>query len=264
MSANVFVGIDAGSRAIKVAVLDNNRTLLGTRVASQGVRQSEIAESTYRELMVDLNISNTIPRKIVATGYARHLLTFADARVTEITCHAKGVHSLFPDARTIIEMGGQDSKSIRLDNAGKVKDFMMNDRCAAGTGRFLEVVSERLHIPLNEFKNYVYQEEYTQSPITMSSMCVVFAETEIIGLLASDIPPGKILIGVQNAVCSRVVSMLGQQNAIPRVVFTGGVAQIDGMKNAVERALGHKVDIPEYPQFTGAIGAALIARSRND
>ncbi len=261
MNPEIFVGIDAGSRAIKFVVLNAEGDVLARHCVSQGIAQAEIVRSEYENLMRGLEIPDDISRRIVATGYARHLIDFADQRVTEITCHAKGIHQLFPDARTIIEMGGQDSKSIRLSETGKVRDFMMNDRCAAGTGRFLEVVADRLQIPIEDFPEYVNDKDVIESPATMSSMCVVFAETEIVGLLASGVMPGRILVGVQNAVSARVVSMVGKQNVITPVVYTGGVALIDGMKNALERALGQTVLVPEHPQFTGALGAAEIARS---
>ena len=191
----------------------------------------------------------------MATGYARNGVMIADTTITEITCHARGVHHLMPEARTVIEIGGQDSKLLRLDAGGQVRDFAMNDRCAAGTGRFLEMVAQRLGVGLERLGELA---KAGAQPAAISSMCAVFAETEIIGLLAGGGKAEDIAAGVQAAVASRVLSMTGREVATP-IAFTGGVAMIPGMREALSAAMGRPVAIAPQPQFTGALGAAILA-----
>jgi len=167
-----------------------------------------------------------------------------------------GVRRLVPGAKTIIDIGGQDSKLVRLDGNGKVRDFAMNDRCAAGTGRFLEVVAARLGIPVGDLGATASR---SKSPAAISSMCVVFAETEIIGLLSCGRAGEDIVAGVQNAIASRIVAMAGRSVETP-ILFTGGVARISGMDAALRTALGQPVAVSPEPQMTGALGAALLAR----
>jgi predicted CoA-substrate-specific enzyme activase len=180
---------------------------------------------------------------------------FAHTTITEITCHAQGVFRVAPDARTVIEVGGQDSKVIWLETQGRVRDFAMNDRCAAGTGRFLEVVAARLGVDLPTLGDL---SRASLQPALISSTCVVFAETEIIGLLAEGIAPADIAAGVQTAIATRVAVMAGRAVS-PPVYFTGGVALQSGMVPALEQALSCPVRVPPQPQFTGALGAAILA-----
>jgi predicted CoA-substrate-specific enzyme activase len=197
--------------------------------------------------------------EIVVTGYGRNAVTIADTTITEITCHAVGVHHLLPEAKTVIDIGGQDSKLMRLNDSGKVRDFAMNDRCAAGTGRFLEVVAQRLGVELGSLGLMAAQ---SRNPAAISSMCVVFAETEIIGLLTSGTAREDIVAGVQAAIAARIIGMAGR-NVEPPIIFTGGVALISGMDAALETALGQPVTISPDPQMTGALGAAILASDRN-
>ncbi len=195
---------------------------------------------------------------IVATGYGRNAIRFADTTITEITCHARGVHHLAPDARTVIEIGGQDSKVIALEDGGRVRDFAMNDRCAAGTGRFLEMVATRLDLDWDKLSALAQQ---SQKPALISNMCVVFAETEIIGLLADGKPLPDVVAGVQNAIATRVSALAGRFIS-PPVYFTGGVALQPGMGRALEEVLSCPVRVAPQPQFTGALGAAVLAGER--
>ncbi len=252
----IGVGIDAGSRAIKIVLLDAaDRRVLASGVAKQGVNSDHLAMQLLDNLLAQRGYSPAEVGACVATGYARNSIAAADTTVTEITCHARGVHHLVPEARTVIEIGGQDSKFLRLDPSGAVRDFAMNDRCAAGTGRFLEVVAERLGVELEDLGR---MSAASAKPASISSMCIVFAETEIIGLLSSGAAPEDIVAGVQNSVATRVASMAGRAPQAP-VVFTGGVAMIPGMDRALAEATGHSVDIVPQPQMTGALGAAIIA-----
>jgi predicted CoA-substrate-specific enzyme activase len=253
----IYAGIDAGSRAIKVVLVDaDGLGIVARGQADQGIEQDKLACELFDRVLTDSGIARSDVRPIVATGYGRHAIHVADTTITEITCHAVGVRHLVPDARTVIDIGGQDSKLVRLNGDGKVRDFAVNDRCAAGTGRFLEVVAERLRIPVAHLGTLASR---SRSPAAISSMCVVFAETEIIGLLACGRGGADIVAGVQNAIASRIVAMAGRNVELP-VIFTGGVARIAGMDAALQAALGQPVSVSPEPQMTGALGAALLAR----
>lgn len=254
----IFAGIDAGSRAIKVALLDETSHVIGTGVQDQGVEQVELASGLLNRVLQEHGYTRSDVGGSVATGYGRDALLFANTTITEITCQAQGVCYSMPEARTIIDIGGQDSKVIRLEAEGHVRDFVMNDRCAAGTGRFLEVVSQRLNVALSEIGSITQR---VDAPAFISSMCVVFAETEIIGLMSRGVPREQILAGVQKAMSARVASMAGRSAARP-VVFTGGVAMIPGMDAHLSNALGHTVLIAPFPQMTAALGAAILAVKR--
>ncbi len=252
----LVAGIDAGSRAIKIVLLRSQGCeLVASGVAAQGVKQEAETSQLLDKLLESRDLQRADVARMVATGYARNLISMADTTVTEITCHARGIHHLMPQARTIIEIGGQDSKVIMLDRTGKVRDFAMNDRCAAGTGRFLEVVSTRLNVPLDALGATALK---SRNPALISSMCVVFAETEIIGLLASGTPAADIIAGVQAAIATRVATMAGT-GPEPPVVMTGGVAMVGGMPQALSAKLDLPVQTAPKPQLTGALGAALLA-----
>ncbi len=252
----IVAGIDAGSRAIKVVLYDTGAGAVAGRAAcDQGVRQEERAARALDGLLAERGLARGDVARVIATGYGRAALDFADAAVTEITCHARGVRAVAPGARTAIDIGGQDSKVIWLDAGGSVRDFVMNDRCAAGTGRFLEVVAARLDAGVADLGAMAAG---CAQPVPISSTCVVFAETEIVGLLASAADPRDIAAGVQKSVASRIAAMVGRR-AVEPVVLTGGVALVPGMAAALATALGHPVALAPTPQFTGALGAALLA-----
>jgi len=257
----IHAGIDAGSRAIKVVLIDGDGSQIVARgQADQGVEQDKLACALFENVLAEGGVRRSDVGRIVATGYGRNAVHVADTTVTEITCHAVGVRQLVPDVQTIIDIGGQDSKLVRLDTSGKVRDFAMNDRCAAGTGRFLEVVAERLGVPLGDLGTMASK---SRDPAAISSMCVVFAETEIVGLLASGRSREDIVAGVQASIASRIVAMAGRSVEQP-VIFTGGVARISGMDGALARALDRPVAVSPEPQMTGALGAALLARRQHE
>ncbi len=252
-------GIDAGSRAVKVVLWDAaGRKVVGRGLGDQGIRQEALAEELLESTLAASGFARRDVRSVVATGYARGAVRSAGTTITEITCHARGVAHQVPGVRTVVEMGGQDCKVLRLDEGGAVQDFSMNDRCAAGTGRFLEVVAARLDSDLASLGRMAGA---ASKGAPISSMCVVFAETEIIGLLAGGTPPEEIVAGVQESVARRVASMAGR-NLRPPVVFTGGVALVPGMAAALARALEVEVAVAPDPQMTGALGAALLAAAR--
>jgi predicted CoA-substrate-specific enzyme activase len=255
----ITAGVDAGSRAIKVVLFDTQSTqVISSALADQGIQQQRLATELFSEALRRAGVQRGQVNGVVATGYGRNRVDFADTTITEITCHARGVHHLAPEARTIIEIGGQDSKVIHLEDAGRVRDFTMNDRCAAGTGRFLEVVATRLGVDLPTLGELSRQ---STRPAVISSMCVVFAETEIIGLLAEGVPAPDIAAGVQDAIATRVATLAGR-SLQPPVYFAGGVALQSGMARALGTALEYPIVPVPLPQYTGALGAALLAANR--
>ena len=221
----ICAGIDAGSRTIKVALIDSeSMNVIAADITNQGVKQNELACKLFEKILLENDLKKQDVTSIIATGYGRNTVDIADTTITEITCHAVGVHYLLPEVRTIIDIGGQDSKLIRLDNNGKVYDFAMNDRCAAGTGRFLEIVAQRLDLDIESLGKMASK---SKKPSPISNMCVVFAETEITGLLASGALQEDIAAGVQNSIASRIAGMAGRNITKP-IVFTGGVALVPG------------------------------------
>ena len=252
----ICAGMDIGSRTVKVLLMDSETMAIrGSGIDNQGTHQQKIAEALLKRVCAETGLSMNDIERVVATRYGRNAIERATAMITEITCQATGVRFLEPDVKTVIDIGGQDSKVIHLDERGKVRDFAMNDRCAAGTGRFLETVAAQLDIDLQEMGRVANE---AKSPSAISSMCVVFAETEIIGLVASGETPPNIVAGVQRSIASRVSSMAGRRIAEP-VVFTGGVANIAAMDEAIAEKIGHPVKVSKSAQLTGALGAAILA-----
>jgi predicted CoA-substrate-specific enzyme activase len=194
---------------------------------------------------------------IVATGYGRINVPFADKQITEISCHAKGVHEQIPAARTIIDIGGQDSKGIKLDSNGRIVDFVMNDKCAAGAGRFIELIAESLGIKLEDMGKLSLK---AKNDVTISSTCTVFAEQEVITKLAEGTPLADLIAGIHKAIAIRIIGLINRLKIEPVVVVTGGGAKNVGLVKALETRLGMPVIIPPEPLLTGAIGAAVLAK----
>ncbi len=255
----ICAGIDAGSRTIKVVLIDGEEfTVVGSGVVDQGIEQEALAEQLLRDVVRAAGIGRDEVASIVATGYGRKLIHAAGSQMTEITCQAAGVHHCLPGTRAVVDIGGQDSKFLQLRPSGKVSDFAMNDRCAAGTGRFLEMVATQLGVrpaALGEMAGR------SRQPARISSMCVVFAETEIVGLLAQGCTAEDIAAGIQASIAQRINAM-GGMKATPPVVFTGGVALVPTMDAALSAALGQPVAIAPNPQLTCALGAAIMAAKR--
>jgi predicted CoA-substrate-specific enzyme activase len=252
----ITAGIDGGSRAVKAVLWHaGERRVMARALRDSGPDPAAVAEACLAEACAAAGVQRSAVSRIAATGYARAVIAGADRRITEITCHARGVAALLPQARAVVEVGGQDSKVIRLEPGGRVADFAMNDRCAAGTGRFLEVVAERLGCGL---AGYGALAAAAGQPAAISSMCVVFAESEIVGLMAQGARREDLAAGVLAAVAARVAALAGRGLPGP-VACTGGVALIPGFAAALATALGEAVEVPPDPQFTGALGAALIA-----
>ncbi|MBN2581662.1 MAG: 2-hydroxyglutaryl-CoA dehydratase [Planctomycetes bacterium] len=255
----MYLGIDSGSTSTKLAVIDGSGQLLAHRVAETGPDCGETAARLWDELRVQADLSPGAVKGTVATGYGRGRIAMADRRVTEITCHAVGVHHLVPDALSIIDMGGQDSKVIRLDDSGRVEDFAMNDKCAAGTGRFLEVIARRFNMTVDQLGDVAASDA---PPITINSTCTVFAETEVVGLLAEGHAREAILAGVHMALARRVAAMFDQVGGRGPVAFSGGVALNPAMVRALGSCLKTPLAVAPHPQLTAALGAALLAANR--
>ena len=251
----ITAGIDVGSISAKAALIEDNR-LIGSRVILTGYNARNAGEAVFNELLSELNLTADAVDRIVATGYGRNSVDLAHKAVTEITCHAAGAHFQNPEVRTIIDIGGQDSKAIALDSTGRVKDFAMNDKCAAGTGRFLEVMARALEVDLDAFGEMSLQAD---RPAAISSLCTVFAESEVISLIARGERRENIIAGIHDSIGARVVSMAKRVGLVEPLMMTGGVAKNIGVVKALEKKVGFPVNVSAYAQVNGAIGAALIA-----
>ncbi len=251
------VGMDIGSITTKAAVMDDER-LLGTKVIYTGYHAENAGNLVFSDLLKELKIGREAVSKIVATGYGRNSVKFANAAITEITCHAAGAHYLNPQIRSIIDIGGQDSKAIVVDENGRVRDFAMNDKCAAGTGRFLEVMARALEVDLEQFGELSIRSE---NPSKISSLCTVFAESEVISLISKGEHRENIIAGIHESIAARVVAMARRIGVADPVMMTGGVAKNKGVVRALEKYLGCRIAISHNAQENGAIGAALLART---
>ena len=251
----MYCGVDIGSRSIEVVLFDGAQ-IVETGVTDTGHKPSENAELLLGRVLKNADLVQSDIRRTVATGYGRNYFTGADRTLSEILCHAGGIAYLFPDARTVIDIGGQDSKMIELDKNGKPVDFSMNDRCAAGTGKFIEMISNSLEVDIGEMHSLVKDHH---DSVEISTMCAVFAESEIIGLLQSGTPIPTILKGVFRSVAKRTLGMAGRNGILPRLVFTGGVAMNQGVIDAIIDETGLEVSVPADPRITGALGAAIVA-----
>ncbi len=250
-------GIDIGSRTIKVLVYDSESAkVLGYKIDETGVDPVQRSQILFHELLHDLKLVPADLGNTVATGYGRKSFSRAAKAVTEITCHARGTIFLFPKARSVIDVGGQDSKVIVLDKKGMVQDFAMNDRCAAGTGRFLEMTADMLKIPLDALSRLAL---HARKSVEISSMCTVFAESEIVGLLSKGCPREDIVRGAVESVSKRIAAMVDRIGVSRETVFTGGVAKNEAMVRSLENDLNIQLVVPDEPRLTAALGAALIA-----
>jgi len=228
----------------------------GTRVIFTGYNSEQAGTKVYEELLTELGIEKSDVRRVVSTGYGRNSVKFMDKAMTEIICHGAGAHYLNPRARSVIDIGGQDSKAIVLDEKGKVKNFAMNDKCAAGTGRFLEVMARALEVDLDGFGALSLR---AGDPSRISSLCTVFAESEVISLISKGEKRENIIAGIHESIAARIAAMTNRLRIAPLVVMTGGVAKNIGVVKALERKIGMAVEVSEYAQVNGAIGAALLA-----
>jgi len=248
-------GIDVGSRTTKVVILESGKWL-EEKIKNTGANSIKRAEEVFNSALHDLNLKKGDIDYIIATGYGRVNISFADEKITEITCHGLGAHKLFPNTKTIIDIGGQDSKVISLDDKGRVDDFVMNDKCAAGTGRFLEVMADNLEVSLEKIGELSLK---TKKAADISSTCTVFAESEVISLVAEGIKKSKILRGLHKSIVKRMIGMMHKVGLNKEITMTGGVCHNDGVYEILENELNSKINRPVKPQYVGAYGAADLA-----
>ena len=249
-------GVDVGAITAKAAIFDD-RQLLATAVILAGYDRAAAALLVLDQALAQAGLHDRQVACTVATGYGRVQVPGAHRTVTEITCHARGAHYLCPDVHTVIDVGGQDSKGIAVGSGGKVLDFVMNDKCAAGTGRFLEVMAHALEVDLVDLGRLALS---TLCRARISSTCTVFAESEVVTHLAAGVPRAEIIAGIHEAIATRIATMVGRIPLRDAVVLTGGVARNAGVARMLEEKLGHAILVSEHAQLAGAIGAALIAQ----
>jgi len=252
-----FVGIDIGSTTTEACIIDENRQLLAKAQTNTGYALDEAAERAVQSCCEQAGCRKEDFAFCVSTGYGRDLVPFADTQFTEIACHAKGVNYYFPEARGVIDIGGQDSKAISINETGGIVDFAMNDKCAAGTGRFLEVMARIMGLEIGEMGRLSLQ---STQDVKISSICTVFAESEVISLLAKKVyEPCDIMMGIHSSVVRRVNMLVQKARLTAPIAMTGGVARNAGVVAAFEKVLKTKLLIHEDPQSMGAVGAAVMA-----
>ena len=234
-----------------------NKGIIASIIGPTGPEQRRLANKVMEEALKKAALSFQTITYIVSTGYGRINVPFADKQFTEITCHAKGIVSLFPKAKTIIDIGGQDIKAIKIDAAGKTIDFVMNDKCAAGTGRFVEVIADTLSVPLDKVGDLSLQ---SKNPAKISNICTIWAQQEVAASLAQGIPIRDLLAGVHHSLADRICRMVNRLRVEEAVVVTGGGAKNRGLLKALSEQLGHEILVPEEPLITGALGAALLGK----
>jgi len=250
-------GLDIGSTMTKVVIMDEEK-ILTSIIGPTGAEHRRLANRVMEDALSRANLSFDDITYVVATGYGRVNVPFADGQITEISCHARGVSSIFPTARTVIDIGGQDCKGIKL-SGGKVVDFVMNDKCAAGTGRFIEVIAEALQVPLGEMGELSMK---AKVKVKISNTCTVFAEQEVVSHLAEGASIADIVAGLHDAIAGRIHNMVERIGVESDVVVTGGGAKNIGLIRALEGKIGKSVLVPPEPLLTGALGAALLSRER--
>jgi predicted CoA-substrate-specific enzyme activase len=250
-----FAGIDVGSTMTKVLILDEG--IIASIIGPTGPEHRRLANQVMEKALNQAALSFENITYIVSTGYGRINVPFADKQFTEITCHAKGVASLFPEAKTVIDIGGQDVKGIKIDGNGKIIDFAMNDKCAAGTGRFIEVIADTLGVPLDKVGGLSLQSE---NPAKISNICTIWAQQEVAASLAEGVPIFDLLAGVHQSLADRIIRMVNRLKVEEAIIVTGGGGKNRGLLKALSEQLGHEVLVPEEPLITGALGAALLGK----
>ena len=259
-NGNLFCGIDIGSTTVDGVILNEEGKILSYRIMKTGPGAEQAAWRMYKEMLKELSAKENSVAFITATGYGRDSLAFAGGTVTEITCHARGIRHLLPETRFVVDIGGQDSKVIKIDDTGNVSDFQMNDKCAAGTGRFLEVMAGALEVDLPMMSTLFRKKGET---VPISSVCTVFAESEVISLLGKGHKPPAIVKGIYTSITNRLEGMIRRVGLDTPAAVTGGGALNDGLVEHLETRLGTRFTSPETPQIVGAVGAALFGMDKN-
>jgi predicted CoA-substrate-specific enzyme activase len=252
----ITAGIDIGSSSTEVVII-NGQSIVGSVTCDTGSLPRKAGTRAFEDALRQFGIDRQDIAAIIATGYGRSTVAFANKTVSEISCHARGAHFLDPSIELVIDIGGQDSKVMLLDPNGTVIEFSLNDKCAAGTGRFLEKMALILDTDVEGLSCL----GITDEPIIISSTCAVFAETEVVSLLASEISSSRIAAGIHKSIADRIAAMIMKVGRRPRAFFTGGVAQSNAVRLAIEKATGIELTVPPQPQIIGALGAAVYAQN---
>ena len=251
-----FAGVDIGSTMTKVVIMDEDEEVCSRIVGTTGAEHRRLANKVMEEALKQANLPFNEISYVVATGYGRVNVPFADRQITELSCHTKGVSALFPNVRIAIDIGGQDAKGMKIIN-GNLVDFVMYDKCAAGTGRFLEVISDALGIKVEDLGSISLR---STNKVKISSVCTIFAQQEVVSYLSEGTPLEDIVAGLHDAIAGRVVRMVKRLKIEPDVVLTGGVANNIGVVKAVRENIGCEVLVPEDPLLSGALGAAILGK----
>ena len=254
----VTAGVDIGSTASKSVVMKDNE-VVGAVIGPSSTNPAKTAKSIYEQSLSEAGISADKVEYIVGTGYGRAHVPFANENITEISCHGRGDHNFLNSVHTILDIGGQDTKAICVDSRGALMDFAMNDKCAAGTGRFIEAIIRNMEIALDELEKYLFMDG---EPCTISSMCSVFAESEVINLINEGVSLPRIIKGLHISLAGRIATLAKRVGIVEDVAITGGVAKNMGVIDAIEQKIGVKIKrFPEGvdPQLAGAVGAAILA-----
>lgn len=261
MGKGYFAGIDSGSTSTDVVILDKEKNMIAGIVLPTGAGAAVGAERALEEALKEAGLHREDIDALVTTGYGRTAIQAGDKSITEITCHAKGAHHLDPEVRTVVDIGGQDSKVIRIDENGAVENFVMNDKCAAGTGRFLEMMARTMEMDLDDMSEtgLTYKED-----ITISSMCTVFAESEVVSLIAQNKETDDIVHGLNKAVATKTAALAKRVGGQEKYMMTGGVSKNKGLVKTLEEKLGTSLVIHKDAQLCGALGAALFALEMTD
>ncbi len=250
-------GVDVGSTQTKAVIINEERAIVCRALIDTGANVVLAAENAYAEALRNGDIREEEVEYVVGTGYGRYKVTFGDTQITEISCHGRGAVHMFPGTRTVVDMGGQDTKAIRVSPTGEILDFCMNDKCAAGTGRFLGAAAAALEIPLGELGQVALQAE---KAVKISTTCTVFAESEVVSWLGKGKKIEDILLGVHQSIVSRSLGLMRRVGIEREVSFTGGVTRNIGVVTVLNEMLGFPVNVSEDSQYMGALGAALVAK----
>ncbi len=252
-------GVDVGSTQTKAVVVDGDRRIIGRALIETGANVVAAAERGFALAVADSDVARDEVDYVIGTGYGRYKVEFGDSQVTEIVCHARGAAEMFPATRTVLDMGGQDTKAILIHQGGDVIDFCMNDKCAAGTGRFLQSAAAALDLDLSELGPTALQ---GKRPVPISTTCTVFAESEVLAWLARGRTIEDILLGVHRSIAQRSMGLLKRVGIEEEITFTGGVTRNGAMVAALNEMLGTEMNVSEESHFMGALGAALFALER--
>ncbi len=257
----ITAGLDVGSTYTKVMILGDDREVVARAMAPTGFKLTEIARTVYDRALAGAGISEGEVDYVIATGAGRHQVDFKDIHVTDLTASARGASHLFPGTRTILDVGGQTMKASRVDRAARVESFRLNDKCAAGTGAFLEKTARYMGYSIEEISNLMTT---SKEPVPISGVCAVFAESEVINHLSMGTPPADIMQGAIESLTGRSVQLMKRVRAEPEYTLVGGILRFETMANAVSELLGAEVNVPDgdMVQFVSALGCAILARIR--